>query len=163
MRYAISLHPEDECTFAGMLKSTPFTYRIIGRCILTGAIEAVVELPGEQSELSFLAGLLRLARSQTWHNSDWVKTHERAYARELERAYARELEQYGESPVKFLERFSKEMEAASKKILKEEEEQKAKEQEEQRAKEEEDRKLKEIKDEEDAKLTALISYFYNRN
>lgn len=155
MRFAISLHPEDECTFAGMLKSTPFTYRIIGRCILTGAIEAVVELPGEQSELSFLAGLLRLARSQTWHNSDWVKTHERAYARELE--------QYGESPVKFLERFSKEMEAASKKILKEEEEQKAKEQEEQRAKEEEDRKLKEIKDEEDAKLTALISYFYNRN
>lgn len=154
MRYSISLHAKDECTFAGMLKSTPFTYRIIGQCMLTGAIEAVVELPGEQSELSFLAGLLKLARSQTWHDSDWVETHG---------AYARELEQYGESPVKFLERFSKDMEAARKKTLKEEEEQKAKEQEEQKAKEEEDRKLKEIKDEEDAKLTALISYFYNRN
>lgn len=155
MRYSISLHAKDECTFAGMLESTPFIYRIIGRCMLTGALQALVELPGEQSELSFLAGLLKLARSQTWHDSDWVETHERAYARELE--------QYGESPVKFLEHFSKEREAASKKILKEEEEQKAKEREEQRAKEEEDQKLKKIKDEEDAKLTALISYFYNRN
>lgn len=155
MRCSISLHAKDECTFAGMLKSTPFTYRIIGQCRLTGELHALVELPGEQSELSFLAGLLRLARSQTWHNPDWVAAHERAYARKLLR--------YEESTAKFLESFSKGMEAASKKILKEEEEQKAKEQEEQRAKEEEDRKLKEIKDEKDAKLTALISYFYNRN
>lgn len=155
MRYNIRLHAKDECTFAGMLKSTPFTYRIIGQCMLTGALHALVELPGEQSEISFFAGLLRLARSQTWHNSDWVETHERVYARELLR--------YEESTAEFLESFSEEMEAASKKILKEEEEQKAKEQEEQRAKEEEDQKLKKIKDEEDAKLTALISYFYNRN
>lgn len=155
MRYSISLHAKDECTFAGMLKSTPFTYRIIGQCILTGTLHALVELPGEQNEILFFSSLLRLARSQTWHDSDWVETHERAYARELLR--------YEEGTAKFLESFSKEMEAASKKILKEEEEQKAKEQEEQRAKEEEDQKLKKIKDEEDTKLTALISYFYNRN
>ena len=65
---------------------------------------------------------------------------------------------YGEKT--FSERLA---ESASKKILKEEEEQKAKEQEEQKLKEEEERKLKEIKDEKDAELTALISYFYNRN
>lgn len=155
MRYHIRIPYQDEKQFMEIYTRSVFLVHYYGRDIEIGTVSIMLELPNCSDRLEFLRKILTLAGSPNKWEGLWLSS--------LERLYTEEHKSYGEGTAKFLESFSKEMEAASKKILKEEEEQKAKEQEEQRAKEEEDRKLKEIKDEEDAKLTALISYFYNRN
>lgn len=147
MRYHIRIPYQDEKQFMEIYTRSVFLVHYYGRDIDTGIVSIMLELPNCSDRLEFLRKILTVAGDRSNWGGSWLSS--------LERLYTEELQHYGESPAKFLESFSKEMEAASKKILKEEEEQ--------RAKEEEDRKLKEIKDEEDAKLTALISYFYNRN
>ena len=160
MRYSLQIPYQDEKQFLAVYARSAFRVHYLGQDTATGSVSVAIELPNCSDKLDFLRKILATAGpprdwAGRWTDSTWLSS--------VERLYMKELNAYGEGPAKFLESFSKEMEAASKKILKEEAEQKAKEQEEQKAKEEEDRKLKEIKDEEDAKLTALISYFYNRN
>lgn len=155
MRYNLQIPYEDEKQFMAVYANSAFYIHKIGQNIATGLVSIVVELPNCSDKLEFLRKILAVGVPHSNWEGSWFSS--------VERIYMKELNAYGEGPAEFLESFSKEMEATSKKILKEEAEQKAKEQEEQRAKQEEDQKLKKIKDEEDAKLTALISYFYNRN
>lgn len=155
MQYSIQIPYEDEKHFMAVFARSAFRIHYFGRDVVTGTVSLTIELPNCSDKLEFLRKILTVAGPPSDWGGIWLSR--------VETLYIKEHKSYEESTAKFLESFSKEMEAASKKILKEEEERKAKEQEEQRAKEEEDRKLKEIKDEEDAKLTALISYFYNRN
>lgn len=155
MRYDIQIPYQDEERFVEIYTKSDFLIYYYGRDIETGIVSIMLELPNCSDRLEFLRKILTVAGDRSDWGGSWLSR--------VETLCIKEHRSYGESTAKFLESFSKEMEAASKKILKEEEEQKAKEQEEQRAKEEEDRKLKKIKDEEDTKLTALISYFYNRN
>lgn len=155
MRYHIRIPYQDEKQFMEIYTKSDFFIYYYGRDIDTGIVSIMLELPNCSDRLEFLRKILTVAGGRSNWGGNWLSR--------VETLCIKEHKSYEESTAKFLESFSKEMEAASKKILKEEEEQKAKEEEEQRAKEEEDQKLKEIKDEEDAKLTALISYFYNRN
>ena len=155
MRYSLQVPYQDEIQFMGVYGNSAFRVFKIGQDLATGTVSITLELPYCSDKLVFLGKILAVGAPHSNWKGGWLSS--------VERLYMHELNAYGEGPAEFLESFSKEMEATSKKILKEEAEQKAKEQEEQKAKEEKDRKLKEIKDEKDAELTALISYFYNRN
>ena len=152
MQYIIQLHHNDEKQFMAVYAESAFRVHKVSQDIGSGLIHMRLELPNCDDEIWFLQKMLEVGKplliAQESERPVWL-----LYLRDqLQRKTESQNKRFSTGANTFSERLA---ESASKKKLKEEEEQKAK--------EEEERKLKKIKDEKDAELTALISYFYNRN
>ena len=166
MQYSIQLHHNDEKQFMAVYAESAFRVHKVSQDIGSGLIHMRFELPNCDDEIRFLQKMLEVGKplliAQESERPVWLLYLRDQLQRKTEsrnKGFSTVARANAFSEKTFSERMA---ESASKKILKEEAEQKAKEQEEQKAKEEEERKLKKIKDEKDAELTALISYFYNR-
>ena len=160
MQHSIQIPYEDEKQFMAVYAESAFRVHKVSQDIGSGLIHMRLELPNCDDKTWFLQKMFEVGKpllvAQESEHPIWLLYLRDWLQRKTESRNKRFSTAAGANA--FSEKtFSERMaESASKKILKEEAEQKAKE-------EEEKRKLKKIKDEKDAELTALISYFYNRN